>query len=96
MSGKNVVIIDQNVFKCLFFCFCSQCVSPINSFKEFDSGFGVILRLEFFFLLEFDEFSEDPCLYWGVILGFSKIFRCWEPESVFFCSGLFGLRSSIR
>ena len=65
----------------VFFCFCQMCVSSTNLFKEVGSG-SVALTWVDFFHFEFNFCSEDSCLYWGVILGSARIFKCREPESV--------------
>ena len=82
MSGENVVIINENIFNSLFFLFCKKCISPMKSFEKFVLRFCALLWIEFFLVLGFVQLREDSCLYWGVILRLSKIFRCWEPERV--------------
>ena len=73
------MIINQCIFNCLFLRFCNKCVSPIKSFEKIVSRFCALLWIEFFLVLEFIQFLEDFSLYWGVILRFSWIFRCWGP-----------------
>ena len=76
------MIINQNIFNCLFLQFCEKCISPIRSFRNFVSGFSGLLWIKFFLVPEFFQFFEDSCLYWVMILGLSRIFGCWESERV--------------
>ena len=76
------MVFNQNIFDCLFFRFGKKCIGPIKSFEKFVSRFCALLWIEFFLVLEFIQFIEDSCLYWGMILRLSRIFRCWEPECV--------------
>ena len=56
VSGENVMIFDQDIYNCLLFCYCYNCVSPIKSFEEFVSGFCAPLWFELSFLFEFNSF----------------------------------------
>ena len=76
------MILNQNVFNCLFFRFCRKCIGPIETFEKFVSRFCALLWIEIFLVLEFIQFPKDSCLYWGLVLRLSRIFRCWEPECV--------------
>ena len=94
MSGENVMIVNQNIFNCLFLCVCKKCIGSIKSLENFVSRFCILLRIEFFFVFEFVQLLEDSCLYWSVILRLSRTFRCWETERVvlllgFVCSEKF-------
>ena len=82
------MILNQNVFNCLFFRFCKKCVSPIKTFEKFVSRFCALLWIEFFLVLQFVQYLEDSCLYWGIILRLSRIFRCWEPERIVLLLGI--------
>ena len=50
-SGKNVMIIKQNIFNYLFFRFCKKRISPIDSFEKFISRFWALLWIEFLLVL---------------------------------------------
>ena len=76
------MIFDQNVFNCLFLRFCKKCISPIKSDENFVSRFCALLWVEFFLVPEVVQFLEDSCLFWCMILRFSRTFRCWEPERI--------------
>ena len=74
------MIVEQDIFNCLFLCFCYECVCQIKSFENFVSMLCALLWIEFFFVFEFNYFFEDSCLYWCVTIRLSRIFSCWEPE----------------
>ena len=69
--------------------FLIEVFSPIKSFEKCVLRFCALLWIEFFFVLEFNQFFEDSCLNWGVILRLSRIFRCREPECVVLLLGFF-------
>ena len=75
MSGKNVILLNQNVSNCLLFRFSKQCFRAIKSFKELPLRFCFTLWVQFFFFLQFMYFSEDPCPHWEAILNFARSFR---------------------
>ena len=52
--GENFMMVDHEIFNCLFLCFCLKCVSPIKSFEKFVSRFCALLRVEFSFVTEFN------------------------------------------
>ena len=90
------MILNQNLFNCLFFHFSKKCIGPIKSCEKFASGFYALLWIKFSLVLKFIQFPEDSCLYWSMILRPSRIFRCWNQNVLSCYSGLFVLRSSFR
>ena len=75
-----MMVLNQDIFDCLFFRFGKKCIRPIKPFEKIDSCFCALSWIEFFLVLEFIQFIEDSCLYWSVILRLSRIFGCWELE----------------
>ena len=88
LSDKNVVILNQCVSNRLFISLREQCVSLIKSVKEFSSRISVFCGV-CFFLLEFSQFFEDSCLYWGLMLLFLRIVRGVGNQNMFFFCSVF-------
>ena len=65
----------------------TACFSAFMSSMSMQSNcsrfFFLDWALSFFYILQFIDFFEDSYLYWGMILIFTKIFRCRKPEWVF-------------
>ena len=80
MSDKNVLVVDQDIFNCLFLFIsvsnvsvqsnCSR-ISVRDSLLSFGLSFSRSLS---------SINSEDPCLYWVGILEFARILWYREPE----------------
>ena len=82
---------------CLFLRLTDQCMCPTKSFKKLFTWFSVVCGVQLIFLFQIVQFLEDSCLFWCMILSFTKRFSSVEPECVNLCCfGWIVLCSSIK